>query len=140
MVSLPPDSAGAVLGVGVDLVDVARIRDVHTRQGERFLTKVYTEQERVYCLAQTNPYPSLAARFAAKEAVAKALGTGFGAEVGWRSVGVVHGDRGEPRVILDAPAQAWLESLGGREVLVSLSHTETQAMAFAVAVKGKRYE
>lgn len=127
-------SAGRVLGLGCDLCDVARVRGVWERQGERFLAMTYTEAERAYCLGMRDPAPFLAARFAAKEAVAKAFGTGIGAELGWKSIEVSHGARGEPLVKLDAQGTALLASRGASGVLLTLSHTDTMAMAVAAVV------
>jgi holo-[acyl-carrier protein] synthase len=127
---------GHVLGLGCDLCEVARLRGVWERQGERFLAMTYTEGERAYCLKMRDPAPFLAARFAAKEAVSKAFGTGIGAELGWKSVEVVHGERGEPLVKLDAQGEALLRARGASGVMLTLSHTETMAMAVAALVKG----
>jgi holo-[acyl-carrier protein] synthase len=133
-VSLPADIAagGPVLGLGCDLVDVSRLRSVIERQGARFLEKVFTETERAYCAGLAHPWPSYAARFAAKEAVSKAFGTGIGAELGLQSISVAHGPRGEPLVVLDAQGEELLRSRGGRRILLSLSHTDTTAMAVVV--------
>ena len=128
--------SGHVLGLGCDLCEVARLRGVWERQGERFLAATYTEGERAYCLKMRDPAPFLAARFAAKEAVAKAFGTGIGAELGWKSVEVIHGERGEPLVKLDALGEAMLAARGASGVMLTLSHTATMAMAVAALVKG----
>ena len=127
--------SGHVLGLGCDLCEVARLRGVWERQGERFLDYTYTEGERAYCLKMRDPAPFLAARFAAKEAVAKAFGTGIGAELGWHSVEVTHGERGEPLVRLDAKGEALLAGLGATGVMLTLSHTDSMAMAVAALVK-----
>ncbi len=127
--------SGFVLGIGCDLCDVARVRGVWERQGERFLEYTFTEGERAYCLRMRDPAPYLAARFAAKEAVAKAFGTGFGAELGWKSIEVTHGERGDPRVKLDALGEALLAARGATGVLLTLSHTDTMAIAVAALVK-----
>jgi holo-[acyl-carrier protein] synthase len=127
--------SGHVLGLGCDLCDVARVRGVWERQGERFLAFTYTEGERDYCLRMRDPAPFLAARFAAKEAVAKAFGTGIGAELGWKSIEVVHDERGAPQVRLDAQGQAYLAARGASGVLLTLSHTDSTAMAVAALVK-----
>ncbi|WP_309400348.1 holo-ACP synthase [Cerasicoccus maritimus] len=131
----PTRIQGAVIGIGCDLVDIERVREMHERHGERCLTRIYTEAEQAYCLQMRNPYPSLAARFAAKEAVSKAFGTGIGKEFGLLSLSVGKGQNGEPVAVLDDQGQALLEKVGGTEVLLSLSHTSTQAMAFAVVVR-----
>ena len=133
LITLPP--GGILVGLGADLVDVERIRGVVDRQGERFLHRVFTEEERAYCLAMKLPYPHLAARFAAKEAVSKAFTTGIGAEIGWKSVSVYHGERHEPLVRLDEKAERLLKEVGATRVLLTLSHTTTAAMAVAALVK-----
>jgi holo-[acyl-carrier protein] synthase len=127
--------SGHVLGLGCDLCDVARVRGVWERQGERFLDYTYTAAEKDYCLRMRDPAPFLAARFAAKEAVAKAFGTGIGAEIGWKSIEVVHDERGAPQVRLDAQGEALLVARGASGVLLTLSHTDTAAMAVAALVR-----
>jgi holo-[acyl-carrier protein] synthase len=137
-VSLPPlllPPGGVVLGLGCDVIEVERIRRAVERQGERFLHRVFSDEERAYCLAKANPYPHLAARFAAKEAVSKAFTTGIGARLGWKSAAIAHGDRMEPLVRLDAAGEALLREVGATGVLVSLSHTQTVAMAVAALVR-----
>jgi holo-[acyl-carrier protein] synthase len=128
--------AGYFLGLGCDLCEVERLRGVWERQGERFLGYTFTEGERAYCLRMRDPAPFLAARFAAKEAVAKAFGTGIGAELGWKSIEVIHDEHGAPRVKLDAQGEALLAARGAVGVLLTLSHTETTAMAVAALVRG----
>lgn len=126
---------GHVLGLGCDLCDVARVRGVWERQGERFLAFTYTEAERAYCLQMRDPAPFLAARFAAKEAVSKAFGTGIGAELGWKSIEVAHDERGAPVIKFDAQGEALLKARGAAGVMLTLSHTDTMAMAVAALVK-----
>ncbi|HEU5078058.1 MAG TPA: holo-ACP synthase [Opitutaceae bacterium] len=126
---------GYLLGLGTDIVDVERIRGVMERQGERFLDRVFTDEERAYCLGMKNPFPHLAARFAAKEAVSKAFTTGIGAELGWKSISVYHGERKEPHIRLDEKGEALLKHVGASHVLITLSHTQTAAMAVAALVK-----
>jgi holo-[acyl-carrier protein] synthase len=128
--------SGHILGLGCDLCEVERLRGVWERQGDRFLEFTYTDAEREYCLKMRDPAPFLAARFAAKEAVAKSFGTGIGAELGWKSIEVVHGQLGEPLVRLDAKGEALLASRCATGVMLTLSHTDTMAMAVAVLVKG----
>lgn len=132
-IELPP--GGILLGLGSDLIDVDRIRGVLERQGERFLDRVFTDEERTYCFSMKYPHKHLAARFAAKEAVSKAFTTGIGAELGWKSISVYHGSRHEPLVRLDEKGTALLNQVGGTNVLLTLSHTDTAAMAVAAVVK-----
>ena len=130
---LPP--GGILLGLGSDLTDIERIRGVLERQGDRFLERVFTEEERAYCLGMKHPHKHFAARFAAKEAVSKAFTTGIGAELGWKSISVYHGLRHEPLVRLDTAGDNLLKHVGGTQVLLTLSHTETAAMAVAAIVR-----
>lgn len=132
-IELPP--GGILIGLGSDLVDVARVAGVRERQGERFLSRVFTTEERTYCDGMKYPDKHYAARFAAKEAVSKAFTTGIGAELGWKSISVYHGSRHEPLVRLDEKGEALLKQVGGTHVLLTLSHTDTAAMAVAAVVK-----
>ena len=124
------------MGVGVDIIECDRIEKAWKRQGERFLEMVFTESERRYCLGMKNPAPYLAVRFAAKEAVAKCFSTGIGEHLSWQSIEVIKGEREQPLIQLDEKAKALLKKLGGSDVLVSLSHTQQQAIAFAALVGG----
>jgi holo-[acyl-carrier protein] synthase len=126
---------GSVIGVGTDLIEVDRIEKSCSRYMERFLDRIFTKEEQEYCLKMKNPYPHLAARFAAKEAVSKAFSTGIGAELDWTSIGVIKGDRGQPAIQFDTKGKALLKEVGGDDVLVSLSHTKTLAQAFAVLIR-----
>ena len=132
-ISLPP--GGVLVGLGADLIEVERVRGVLERQGPRFLERVFTEEERTYCSGMAHPHKHYAARFAAKEAVSKCFTTGIGAELGWRSVSIYHGPRHQPLVRLDEKGQALLALVGGTDVLVTLSHTESHAMAVAVIIR-----
>jgi len=131
--TLPP--GGILVGLGCDLIDVQRIRDVIERHGDRFLDRVFTAEERTYCFGMAHPHKHLAARWAAKEAISKTFTTGIGAELGWKSLSIYHGERSEPLVRLDEKATALLAQVGATHVLVSLSHTETAAMAVAALVR-----
>jgi len=133
--SLSISPGGVLLGLGCDVIEVARIRGVCERQGERFLARVFTDEERAYCSGLTHPHKHLAARFAAKEAVSKCFTTGIGAELSWKSISIFHGERRQPLVRLDEKGAALLQHMGATQVLVSLSHTETLAMAVAALVR-----
>lgn len=130
---LPP--GGTLIGLGADVIEVERIRGVLERQGERFLARVFTEEERAYCSKMAHPHKHYAARFAAKEAVSKCFTTGIGAELGWRSVSVYHGPRHQPLVRLDEKGLALLASVGATHVMLTLSHTDKVAMAVAALVR-----
>lgn len=133
-ISLP--LVGPVMGIGVDITDVDRIKKIIERQGERFLERVFTEEERAYCGNHKYSDKHFAARFAAKEAVSKAFSTGIGEQLSWKSISVSRGDRGQPIIKLDEKAADFLNSLGGKGVSISLSHTDETAIAFA-AIIGK---
>jgi holo-[acyl-carrier protein] synthase len=130
---LPP--GGILLGLGTDLIEVERIARAIERQGDRFIQRIFTEEERAYCFGRPHPHPHLAARFAAKEAVSKCFTTGIGAALGWKSVSIYHGERQEPLVRLDEKGQALLQRLGATRVLVTLSHTQSCALAVAALVR-----
>lgn len=114
---------------GVDLVEIARIQAALDHHGQRFLARVFTDQE---IARYGGRVASLAARWAAKEAVAKALGSGIG-EVGWREIEVLADAEGAPILHLYGAAAARSSALGLTEWAISLSHTDAQAIAFVVA-------
>lgn len=114
---------------GVDIVEIERIASTIERFGERFIRKVYTEREARFCRGRV---PELAARFAAKEAISKALGTGIRG-VAWREMEVLPDPRGKPLVFLHGNAAKRAEELGLTEFAISLTHSRDLAMAFVVA-------
>jgi len=122
----------AILGIGIDIADVSRIRRMAEEYGERFLRRVFSDEELAYCMRFSDPFPHLAARWAAKEAVAKALGTGFSRGVTWKSIYIVHTINGEPMVVLTGSARKFAASLGLKKIWVSLSHTRDYAASVAV--------
>jgi holo-[acyl-carrier protein] synthase len=121
-----------ILGIGMDLVEVARIADLAVRHRERFLNRVYTPAELEYCLPKAARDQHLAGRFAAKEAVFKALGTGWSETVSWKQVEVLPGESGAPEVKLSGGAAARLAALGGSRVHVSITHDAGVAAASAL--------
>ncbi len=121
-----------ILGIGIDIIEVARIRASFERFGDRFVNRILLPDEISYCLSHKVPGPFLAARFAAKEAVSKAFGTGIGAQLGWQDIEVRRKDSGEPYVVMHGRGQELLEQRKARAVLVSLSHTQDHAAAVAV--------
>jgi holo-[acyl-carrier protein] synthase len=121
-----------ILGVGIDIIEVARIRNSYERFGERFLNRILHPNEIAYCLSHKVPAPFLAARFAAKEAISKAFGTGIGAQLGWQDMEVGRKESGEPFVILHEGGKKLLEERKARVVLISLSHTQEHAAAVAI--------
>lgn len=124
------DGAGALLTTGVDAVEIERIAEVLRRHGDRFLRRIYTAQEIAYCRGRVR---ELAARFAAKEALSKALGTGMRG-IRWRELEVVPDHRGKPHVKLHGAAEHRAAELGIRELAVSLTHSETLAIASVVGI------
>jgi holo-[acyl-carrier protein] synthase len=120
-----------ILGVGIDIIEVGRIRSSYERFGERFLNRILLPNEIAYCLSHKVPAPFLAARFAAKEAISKAFGTGIGAQLGWQDMEVGRKESGEPFVILHGGGKKLLEERKARVVLISLSHTQEHAAAVA---------
>jgi holo-[acyl-carrier protein] synthase len=125
----------SAVGLGVDMVDIARVQAIYRRHKGRFLERLFTKAELAYCQRRTNPFPSLAARIAAKEAVAKAFGLGIGTVLSWTSVEVAVAPSGTPSILLDASAKKYLKKLKAKGVLISLSHTDTLAIAVATLVK-----
>lgn len=122
-----------MIQLGVDLLEIDRVSAAIARHGQRFFDRLYSPQELIDC---EGSIPSLAARLAAKEAVAKALGTGIG-DVGWKEIEIVRGLRGEPQLRLSGRARQRAEALGLERWSVSLSHTDRMAMA-AVVAQGRR--
>lgn len=118
-----------MLRTGVDLIEIERIQGSINKFGDRFLTRIYTKRELSLFVGNVG---SLAARWAAKEAVAKALGCGIGT-VGWVEIEILHGEQKEPVLYLHGKAASMAEELGLEEWSLSLSHTHEHAIAFVVA-------
>jgi holo-[acyl-carrier protein] synthase len=121
-----------ILGIGIDIIEVGRIEASYAKFGDRFLNRILHPNEISYCLSHRSPGPFLAARFAAKEAISKAFGTGIGAQLSWQDMEVGRKASGEPFVILHQAGQELLRARGGRVVLLSLSHTAAHASAVAI--------
>ncbi len=126
-----------ILGLGTDLVAIARVEDLVSRHGERFLDRVFTPRERTECLGRARPAIHLAARVAAKEAAMKALGTGWSLGVRWLDVEVQSSGDTPPTLRLDGVARTRAEARGVRETLVSLSHDGGYALAVVMATDGR---
>ena len=124
----------AVCGIGVDLVRIPRMREVIARWDERFLRRVFTEEEIAYCRARRDPVPHFAARFAAKEAGMKALGTGLRLGVKWRELEVQRERGSAPTLILHGRSREIGVSRGGRRMLLALTHEGDYALAQALLV------
>ena len=121
-----------ILGIGIDIIEVARIRPSHEKFGERFLNRILLPAETAYCLSYKFPAPHLAARFAAKEALSKAFGTGIGRQLGWHDMEVARKESGEPFVVLHDGGLKLLEARVAQTVHISISHTEFYAAVVAI--------
>jgi holo-[acyl-carrier protein] synthase len=122
------------IALGIDLVEVVRIRALLQRHGDRFKERTFTPGEIRYCDSCVNPAMHYAARFAAKEAASKALGTGFAEGVGWTDIEVLRSDSGCPDILLHGAAAEKATELGITKMLVSLTHTAETAAAQVIAV------
>jgi len=123
-----------IISLGLDLCEVPRMRDLMERHGERFKTRTFSKAERAYCDKNADPAMHYAVRFAAKEAVAKALGTGFADGVNWQDIEVLRAENGQPSIALHHGAADKAKELGITRVLVTLTHTKEMAAASVVAV------
>jgi holo-[acyl-carrier protein] synthase len=121
-----------IVGTGVDIAEVARIRQSIERFGDRFLHRVFTEGEIQYCRGKANRFESYAARFAAKEAGMKALGTGWNHGVRWRDIEVVRPKGQRPTIQFHGQAVVFAEKLGVKNVALSITHTSEQALAHVI--------
>ena len=117
-----------MLTTGIDIIEISRVRGVLERYGQRFLDRIFTPAEIAYCRERA---PNLAARFAAKEATMKALGTGVRG-VGWKDIEVVRHESGAPSIELHGRAKQRAQRLGVQEVAISLSHSKDYAVASVV--------
>jgi holo-[acyl-carrier protein] synthase len=121
-----------IIGTGVDLAEVPRIRQSIERYGARFLNRIYTEAEISYCEEKASRFESYAARFAAKEAGMKALGTGWSQGVRWRDIEVVRRKGQRPTIQFHGEAAAIATKLGAKNIALSLTHTSEQALAHVI--------
>jgi holo-[acyl-carrier protein] synthase len=123
-----------VLGTGIDIVETARIQDSLDKFGERFLNRCFWPDEVAYCNSMKFPALHIAARFAAKEAISKAFGTGIGHHLGWKDMEIRKRESGEPYAVLHGKGAELAGARGVTEVFVSLSHCKDYAAAQAVIV------
>ena len=123
-----------VFGIGIDVVEVGRIASSLEEFGDRFVSRIFTASEREYCLSKARPELHFAARFAAKEAVAKALGTGIGKDVNWLDLEIVRGAHGEPLLVLGGKAKEFCERHEIGEIKISLTHARDYAAANAMVL------
>ncbi len=121
-----------IVGIGVDIVEIGRLRRTLGKQADRFLKRVFTAAEQEYCNAHRDPVPHYAARFAAKEAVFKALGTGWAQGVAWLDVEVRRREGGAPSLTLLGAAERHGLALGLRTAHLSLSHSDEAAVAMVI--------
>jgi len=129
---------GDIFGAGIDLVENERMQEVIERWGVQFKNKVFLPEEQKYCDSKAFPYHHYAARFAVKEAVSKAFGTGIGPHINWLDMEVVRDpESGAPSIELKGKAKELARRYHARKILVSLSHTHNYAVASALLIAGK---
>ena len=121
-----------IIGTGVDIVEIERFRKVIERLKDRFLLRVFTQQERHFCDTHRDTVPHFAVRFAAKEAVFKALGTGWAKGVTWLDVEVLRERQDPPRLVLSGEALRLSETKGVQNLHLSLTHSERSAIALVI--------
>lgn len=121
-----------IIGTGIDICEVSRIAEAISRWGDRFLQRVFTENEIRYCQSKKNSAERFAARFAAKEAAMKALGTGVSLGVVWTNIEVGHAPGGRPILRLSGKTAEVAQKLRVRQMSLSLTHTESTAMAVVI--------
>ncbi|MCS7338763.1 MAG: holo-ACP synthase [Verrucomicrobiae bacterium] len=119
------------IGIGIDIIEIARIARAYSRFGNRFLERILRPEEISYCLRFTDRAPIIAARFAAKEAVAKALGARIGQRIGWLDIQITHAPNGAPAVVLHGNARDTFNAHGAKRINVSISHSRHYAVAVA---------
>ena len=124
-----------IVGTGIDIAEVPRIAEAIARFGGRFLQRVFTEEERRYCDSKANRIERYAARFAAKEASMKALGTGWNHGVRWRDIEVHRQSGKRPTIRFHGKAAEFADRLGASNVALSISHTPEQAIASVILEK-----
>lgn len=128
-----PSMGSRIIGIGTDIIECLRIAQMIERHGELFIRRVYTDHEIAYCSTKKAATQHYAGRWAAKEAVLKALGTGWVRGISWRDVEVRHKPGGAPAIALRGGAQEVFERTGITRMHVSISHCRTHATAYAVA-------
>jgi holo-[acyl-carrier protein] synthase len=121
-----------ILGTGIDIIEVKRIAASYEKFGERFVNRILLPDEIAYCRSHKDPTPFLAARFAAKEAISKAFGTGIGAALGWQDMEIRRKESGEPFVVLHGKGEELFKARKAKRLLVSLSHTQNYAAVTAI--------
>jgi len=125
-------AGGRVIGLGIDIVDIPRFRKVLEKHGKKFIDRVFLSSEQRYCRGKADPCVHFAGRFAAKEAISKAFGTGIGKEIGWLDMEIISLDSKAPVVKLNPHAAKLAKRYGAKNILVSISHTHAHASAAAL--------
>lgn len=126
----------SIYGIGIDVIESERIEAAIAEFGDHFLDRIFTAGEQAYCAVQKNPVIHYAARWAAKEAVSKAFGTGIGKDLRWTDVEVCRRASGEPEIALSGAAAEFAEREGLGEIKISLTHAKHYAAANAVVMRG----
>ena len=121
-----------IVGLGIDIIEIKKLHDALDRNGNRLKNRTFTKTEIRYCEKHTNKYQHYAARFAAKEAVFKALGTGWSQGVGWHDVDVCNLPTGNPQLLLSGKAYSIATKLGATKFWISLSHSDQYAVAWVI--------
>lgn len=124
-----------IIGIGIDIIEINRIQHSVDTFGDHFLNKVYTEKELEYCLAKHNKYQHLAARFAAKEAIYKAIASGWEKEATWKNIEITNEPNGLPTAKFLGKLNEFISD--GKEIKVSLSHSENYVVAVAIIYKNE---
>jgi holo-[acyl-carrier protein] synthase len=118
-----------IKGIGTDIVEIKKLRLAYTRRGQTLLNKIFTDKEKKYCLKYKDPLPHFAARFAVKEAIVKAFGTGFGKDISFKDIEMLNNSNGEPKINLSKKLQ---KKFNNPNILISISHSESYAIAFCI--------
>jgi holo-[acyl-carrier protein] synthase len=126
-----PNALPTVQGVGTDIIEIERIKEAIARHGDRFLDRLFTAKEKTYCLRYKDSIPRFAGRFAAKEAVLKAFGTGITQEMTWKEIEILNDKQGKPEVQLSARLR---DVLSVDHIFLSISHCDAYATATAIVV------
>ena len=121
-----------ILGLGNDILEIERIREAIETQGDRFIQKLFSKREQAYCKKHADPMPHYAARFSAKEAIVKALGTGFGGQASFHDIEIINDDLGKPEVFF---SDALNDKFNHPQVLLSISHCKLYVATVAIRIK-----
>lgn len=127
------DCVTKIIGIGIDIIEITRVQEALTKGGERFIQRVFTLNEQHYCRSRVNPAQHLAARFAAKEAILKALGTGWRGGIKWTDIDICAGTSGVPYPVLDGLTAEQARQRGIMRWHLSLTHSDSYAAAFVIA-------